>query len=91
MTYFMVKMKYDNVRIIRHKRRHWYSLIGYELYTPAEYTNLLKRVPNPEVIKKYFELVNFKKTETYWLFGARFYNDMDNYLFKKAMNEHKPT
>ena len=41
------------------------SLVGNELYTPAE----RNRIANSD---KYFEEVIVKKTETYWFFGARF-------------------
>lgn len=73
MRYYKVKEKFDGVRIIRHKRSHWYSLIGNELYTPAEFKKLNDRCPIDNMIDRYFDEVELNKFRTYWVFGARFY------------------
>ena len=64
MTYYRVKGTADQTpRILNGKRNS--ILIGKELYTPAEYRKLGNR---PEL----FEAVSIKKTDTFFMFGARF-------------------
>ena len=64
MVYYKVKGNADQTpRIINGKRSS--ILIGRELYTPGEYRKLGNR---PEL----FEVVNVKKTNTFFMFGARF-------------------
>ena len=64
MKYYKVKGEADQTpRIMNGKRSS--ILIGQELYTPAEYRKVGNR---PEL----FEVVNVKKTDTFFMFGARF-------------------
>ena len=76
MKYYRVKPEFDNMP--QKKRKSHYMLkpgiwIGNELYTPCELNRLEKKgiIIQDEI----FQLVEIKKTETYWFFGARFSND----------------
>lgn len=76
MKYYRVKPEYDNVPQL--KRKSHYLLkpgiwIGNELYTPGELNRLEKK---GIIIKdEIFDMVEIKKTETYFFFGARFSNN----------------
>lgn len=71
MLYYRVKAdldgnaKYLYVGSSAHNIKMDGSLVGNELYTPAE----RRKIANSD---KYFEEVKVKKTETFWFFGARF-------------------
>ena len=72
MLYFKVKPEYDNKYYTeshitpkgRTKVRSRF-LVGDELYTETEVVK--KKVP-----QKCVDMVNVKKTDTYWCFGCRF-------------------
>lgn len=60
MLYYRVKKEYD-----QHKRDDGDILVQNELYTPKE----KERYNIPD---KCLEIVEVKKTDIYWFFGARF-------------------
>ena len=65
MIYYRVRPQYDqfpqNPRV-----RDYNILVANELYTEAEFNKL------PFVYAGAFERVEIPKSQTYWLFGARF-------------------
>lgn len=76
MKYYRVKPEFDNVQQLKRKRHYMLKpgiWIGNELYTACE----LNRLENKGVIinNEIFDIVEIKKTETYFFFGARFAND----------------
>ena len=60
MLYYRVRKEYD-----QHKRNDGDILVQNELYTPKE----KERYNIPD---KCLEIVEVKKTDIYWFFGARF-------------------
>lgn len=64
MKYFRVKKEYDNVR-----RNDGDILVQNELYTERE-------VDRFKIPQKYLAVVNVRKNDTYWFFGARFSSDV---------------
>ena len=83
MKYYQVKREYDNVKL----SRAWEILVGTELLTPAEYKRALVKYANRNNMRRVlrqpsecdrvnfaskFDVVNVKKNQTYWRFGARF-------------------
>lgn len=63
MEYFRVKKEYDN-----YSRSDGSVLVKNELYTRKE-------VERYKIPKKYLIIVNVRKRDVYWFFGARFSND----------------
>jgi hypothetical protein len=68
MLFYKVKPEYDNVRFV-FKNNSSGFLVGNELFTPIEAALLPSKL-----IDKACDLVNIKKNNTHWFFGARFEN-----------------
>lgn len=79
MKYYRVLPKFDGVQVLKMKRHGLTvdrELVRNELYTDAE----LKKLLNGADLRgrgvrdgvQVFEAVDVPKTETYWMFGARF-------------------
>ena len=74
MKYFKVKPSKDNVRIFKTVNGIRYPvmwLVGNELYTKTEIKKKFGFM-SEELLSCYFEIVDIKKSHTYWAFGARF-------------------
>lgn len=79
MKYYRVLPNYDGVQVLK-VRRHGLTidryLVGNELYTDAEFKQLLNgadlRGCGVRDGVQVFEAVDVPKTKTYWMFGARF-------------------
>lgn len=70
MTYYKVKPKYDNFRLIKN-HKHCGFLIVNELYTGKELEKsgiLFCYGVKPD----FFEKVEISRKKVYWFFGARF-------------------
>ena len=85
MKFYRVKPEYDNVKL----SKSWEILVGSELLTPAEYDKALHKYVNRNNMSRVskeptdadhvgfaskFDVVDVKKNQTYWLWGARFAN-----------------
>ena len=83
MKFYQVKPEYDNTKL----SKSWEILVGTELLTPAEYNKALVKYANRNNMRHVlrqpsesdrvsfaakFDIVNVKKNQTCWLFGARF-------------------
>ena len=65
MKYYRIRKEYDNFPKDP-KVRDGNIYIGEELYTESEFNKL------PYVYAGAYEIVDVKKSDTYWMFGARF-------------------
>ena len=67
MKFYRVKPEYDNYRAVSNGtgRGRFDILVGNELYTEKERNRLANR-------DQCFDVVEVKKNQTYWFFGARF-------------------
>lgn len=76
MLYWKVKKEHDNRCLCVVKRGRYVNngeiLVGEELYTLKEWEKLVKTHVFGCAPEKCVELVEVKKTNTYWFFGARF-------------------
>lgn len=83
MKFYRVRPEYDNVKL----SKSWEILVGSELLTPAEYNKALRKYANRNNMSRVseeptdsdhvsfgskFDIVDVKKNQTYWFFGARF-------------------
>lgn len=79
MKYYRVLPKFDGVHVLKMKRNGLTidrELVRNELYTEAEFKKLLNgadlRGRGVRDGVQIFEAVDVPKTETFWMFGARF-------------------
>lgn len=64
MIFYIVKKEYDN-----YPRKDGSILVQNELYTQKEKDKY-------DISDKYLQKIDVKKNQTYWMFGARFANNI---------------